>query len=127
MCQRNFLSQRENTPVSCTGYCNSILMYSILITEIVIPFTQYHVHVFHACGYGTERTMPFCIFCLNENNNNNSFVAFLCHVTCDNQDERCNSQKYTYLRNYTPGIFSRTKISQKHTGGMFLHQAIRNG
>ena len=40
---------------------------------------------------------------------------------------RCNSQKYTYPRNYTPGIFSRTKISQKHTGGMFSHQAIRNG
>ena len=32
---------------------------------------------------------------------------------------QCNSQKYTYLENYTPGIFSRTKISQKHTGGCF--------
>ena len=40
---------------------------------------------------------------------------------------RCNSQKYTYPRNYTPGIFSHMKISQKHTGGMCLHQAIRNG
>ena len=39
---------------------------------------------------------------------------------------RCNSQKYTYQRNYTPGIFSRTKISQKRTGGMFSRQAIRN-
>ena len=39
----------------------------------------------------------------------------------------CKSQKYTYPQNYTPGIFSRTKISQKHTGGMFLHQAIHNG
>ena len=40
---------------------------------------------------------------------------------------RCNSQKYTYPQNYTPGIFSHTKISQKHTRGMFSHQAIRNG
>ena len=39
---------------------------------------------------------------------------------------RCNSQKYTYPRNYTPGIFSRTKISQKHTGGMFSRQANFN-
>ena len=39
---------------------------------------------------------------------------------------RCNSQKYTYPRNYTPGIFLCTKISQKHTGGMFSCQAIRN-
>ena len=39
---------------------------------------------------------------------------------------RCNSQKYTYPRNYTPGIFLRMKISQKHTGGMFLHQAKCN-
>ena len=26
-----------------------------------------------------------------------------------------------------PGIFLHTKFSQKHTPGMFLHQAIRNG
>ena len=41
--------------------------------------------------------------------------------------DRCNSQKYTYTRNYTPGIFLRTKFSQKHTPGMFSRQAIRNG
>ena len=39
---------------------------------------------------------------------------------------RCNSQKYIYPRNYTPGIFSRTKISQKHTGGMRQQYVIGN-
>ena len=39
---------------------------------------------------------------------------------------QCNSQKYAYPQNYIPGIFLRMKISQKHTWGMFLHQAIRN-
>ena len=39
---------------------------------------------------------------------------------------RCNSQKYTYPRNYTPSIFLHMKISQKHTGGMFSRQSICN-
>ena len=57
-------------------------------------------------------------------------VVVICPVgqlSVGQMSNRCNSQKYTYMQNYTPGIFSHTKISQKHTGGMFSRQAIRNG
>ena len=51
-----------------------------------------------------------------------TFVALL---KCQLMDW-CTSQKYTYPQNYTPSIFSRTKISQKHTGVCFrVRQYVR--